>query len=173
MPGDNQEPTTTKNWSLLTPGSRAQKWQRWQIYTSKDWRNYPVERLEMYMQLQTPTRSCLLQRIESLLMMWYSRMCEECFPLLHLTYYSILQGIPRKGEILTLMSLFWFDKLKDVIPNHLITANIDEMPPDVQVHADVLKGRSMLVRKAKVVPLEAIVRGYLSGEKDLIYLQWN
>jgi phosphoribosylaminoimidazole-succinocarboxamide synthase len=62
------------------------------------------------------------------------------------------------------MSLFWFEKLKDVIPNHLITANVDDMPEDVQVHANVIRGRSMLVRKAKVIPLEAITRGYITGE---------
>jgi phosphoribosylaminoimidazole-succinocarboxamide synthase len=62
------------------------------------------------------------------------------------------------------MSLFWFEKLKDVIPNHLITANVNEMPKDVQVHAGVIRGRSMLVQKAKVIPLEAITRGYITGE---------
>ncbi|CAG8679646.1 4540_t:CDS:2, partial [Acaulospora colombiana] len=72
-------------------------------------------------------------------------------------------GIPNKGEILTKMSLFWFEKLKDVIPNHLITAEVDEMPADVQVHANVIRGRSMLVKKAKVLPLEAITRGYITG----------
>ncbi|CAG7851501.1 Phosphoribosylaminoimidazole-succinocarboxamide synthase {ECO:0000255/HAMAP-Rule:MF_00137} {ECO:0000255/HAMAP-Rule:MF_00137}; AltName: Full=SAICAR synthetase {ECO:0000255/HAMAP-Rule:MF_00137} [Serendipita indica DSM 11827] len=72
-------------------------------------------------------------------------------------------GIPRKGEILTQMSLFWFEKLRDVIPNHLITANVEEMPQDIQVHADLIRGRSMLVRRAKVVPLEAITRGYITG----------
>lgn len=64
------------------------------------------------------------------------------------------------------MSLFWFEKLKHVIPNHLITANVDEMPQDVQVHADVIRGRSMLVRKAKVIPLEAIARGYITGKRN-------
>ena len=61
------------------------------------------------------------------------------------------------------MSLFWFEKLKDVIPNHLITANVEEMPQDVQVHADLIRGRSMLVRRASVVQLEAITRGYITG----------
>ncbi|KAG8834781.1 Bifunctional purine biosynthetic protein ade1 [Serendipita sp. 399] len=72
-------------------------------------------------------------------------------------------GIPGKGAILTKMSLFWFEKLKDVIPNHFITANIEEMPAEIQVHAERIKGRSMLVRRAKVIPIEAITRGYLSG----------
>jgi phosphoribosylaminoimidazole-succinocarboxamide synthase len=74
-----------------------------------------------------------------------------------------VQGIPNKGEILTKMSLFWFDKLKDITPNHLITTDVDQMPSDVKVHAGVLGGRAMLVRKAKIIPLEAIVRGYITG----------
>jgi len=74
-----------------------------------------------------------------------------------------VQGIPGKGEILTKMSLFWFDKLSDITPNHLITTDVDQMPPDVKVHAEVLRGRAMLVRKAKIIPLEAIVRGYITG----------
>ena len=82
-----------------------------------------------------------------------------------------LQGIPNKGEILTKMSLFWFDKLNDIIPNHLITADVDQMPPDVKVHAEVLRGRAMLVRKAKIIPLEAIVRGYITG--TLFLLGWR
>lgn len=72
-------------------------------------------------------------------------------------------GIPGKGALLTQMSLFWFEKLKHIIPNHLITANVEEMPKDVQAHANVIRGRSMLVRKAKVIPLEAITRGYITG----------
>jgi phosphoribosylaminoimidazole-succinocarboxamide synthase len=61
------------------------------------------------------------------------------------------------------MSLFWFEKLKDITPNHLITVDVDQMPPDVKVHAEILRGRAMLVRKAKIIPLEAIVRGYITG----------
>jgi len=72
-------------------------------------------------------------------------------------------GIPDKGKYLTKLSLFWFDKLGDVIPNHLVTAEIDEMPEEVWEYKDQLEGRAMLVRKAEIVPLEAIVRGYLSG----------
>lgn len=74
-----------------------------------------------------------------------------------------MQGIPGKGEILTKMSLFWFHKLNDITPNHLITTDVDQMPSDVKVHAEVLRGRAMLVRKAKIIPLEAIVRGYITG----------
>ncbi|PIL24913.1 hypothetical protein GSI_12800 [Ganoderma sinense ZZ0214-1] len=72
-------------------------------------------------------------------------------------------GVPDKGKVLTKISLFWFDKLKHVIPTHFVTADVDAMPSEVRKHKDVLAGRAMLVRKAKVVPLEAIVRGYLSG----------
>ena len=67
-------------------------------------------------------------------------------------------------ELYAEISLFWFDKLKHVIPTHFVTADVDAMPAEVRKHKDVLDGRAMLVRKAKVVPLEAIVRGYLSGE---------
>ena len=74
------------------------------------------------------------------------------------------QGIPDKGKILTEISLFWFDKLRHVIPNHFVTANIDEMPEEIWKYKDQLEGRAMLVRRAQVVPLEAIVRGYLVGE---------
>lgn len=72
-------------------------------------------------------------------------------------------GIPRKGEALTQISRFWFEKTRDIAPNHLITANVDEMPAEVRAHADVLRGRSMLVKKGGVYPVECIVRGYLAG----------
>ncbi|KAF8326473.1 phosphoribosylaminoimidazole-succinocarboxamide synthase [Amanita rubescens] len=68
-------------------------------------------------------------------------------------------GIPDKGKLLTKISLFWFDILKDVIPNHLITADIDEMPEEVHKYRDQLEGRAMLVKKAKVIPIEAIAHG--------------
>lgn len=64
---------------------------------------------------------------------------------------------------MTEISLFWFDLLKDVLPNHLITANFDEMPEKVQKYRDQLNGRSILVKKMRVVPIEAIVRGYITG----------
>ncbi|KAI6153922.1 hypothetical protein BKA82DRAFT_4095368 [Pisolithus tinctorius] len=72
-------------------------------------------------------------------------------------------GIPDKGKILTRISLFWFEKLKGIVPNHLVTADIDEMPEEVRKYKDQLDGRSMLVKKAKVIPIEFIVRGYLTG----------
>lgn len=65
--------------------------------------------------------------------------------------------------LLTSISLFWFRKLQHIVPNHLITVDIDEMPKEVKQYRDKLEGRTMLVRKAKVMPIEAIVRGYLTG----------
>ncbi|KAF7321634.1 SAICAR synthetase [Mycena kentingensis (nom. inval.)] len=72
-------------------------------------------------------------------------------------------GIPKKGQLLTQISLFWFQKLAHIIPNHFITADIRSMPPEVLHYEDQLAGRTMLVKKAQVVQLEAIVRGYLTG----------
>jgi len=76
--------------------------------------------------------------------------------------------IERKGEVLTALSEFWFEQLKDVVANHLIESNVEAMPPAIQRHAQTLKGRSMLVRRAEVFPVECVVRGYLvgSGWKD-------
>ena len=71
--------------------------------------------------------------------------------------------IERKGEVLTALSRFWFTKLGHIVPNHLITTNIDEMPDVVRNHASELRGRSMLVRRTEVFPVECVVRGYLSG----------
>ena len=72
-------------------------------------------------------------------------------------------GIPGKGRILTQLSLFWFQLLGGCGPNHLITADLVRMPASVQRHAAQLAGRSMLVEKLRILPVEAIVRGYLSG----------
>lgn len=71
--------------------------------------------------------------------------------------------IPDKGAILTKLSLFWFDYLKDIVPNHLITANVAEYPAVCGPYREQLAGRSLLVKKAKPLPVECIVRGYLSG----------
>jgi phosphoribosylaminoimidazole-succinocarboxamide synthase len=71
--------------------------------------------------------------------------------------------IERKGEVLTALSRFWFAKLGHVVPNHLLTTDIDEMPDVVRNHANELRGRSMLVRRTEVFPVECVVRGYLSG----------
>ena len=72
-------------------------------------------------------------------------------------------GIPGKGRILTQLSLFWFELLKPVAPNHLLTARIEDMPASVQRYRDQLDGRCMLVKKLSIFQVEAIVRGYLSG----------
>lgn len=71
--------------------------------------------------------------------------------------------IPRKGEVLTQLSIFWFDFLKDVIPTHFITANLDEYPAGLQAHRDQLDRRSMIVKKLDMFPIECVARGYLSG----------
>ncbi|KAI8055696.1 phosphoribosylaminoimidazole-succinocarboxamide synthase [Syncephalis plumigaleata] len=72
-------------------------------------------------------------------------------------------GIPGKGKILTQLSVFWFQLLADQLPSHLITADIDAMPASVQQYRDQLAGRSLLVRKLTILPIEAIVRGYITG----------
>jgi len=71
--------------------------------------------------------------------------------------------VPGKGEILTQISLFWFDVMQDIVPNHLIASNIEEFPESCKPYAEALKGRSMLVKKAKPLPIECVVRGYISG----------
>jgi phosphoribosylaminoimidazole-succinocarboxamide synthase len=73
------------------------------------------------------------------------------------------QGIPYKGMVLTKISEFWFNYTKDIIPNHFITTDVDKYPGECKPYADTLKNRSMLIKKAKVVPIECIVRGYISG----------
>jgi len=78
--------------------------------------------------------------------------------------------IERKGEVLTALSQFWFDKLGHVVANHLLTSDVDQMPESLQRHSAMLAGRSMLVRRADVFPVECVVRGYLvgSGWKDYL-----
>jgi len=71
--------------------------------------------------------------------------------------------IPNKGKVLTKLSLFWFDFLGDILPNHLITADVTQYPSACQPYLEELRGRSMLVKKAQPLPIECIVRGYLSG----------
>mgnify|MGYP005849312589 FL=1 len=73
------------------------------------------------------------------------------------------QGIPFKGIILTKISEFWFNFVKDIIPNHMITTNVDEFPAECKPYAEDLRGRSMLVKKTKVIPIESVVRGYITG----------
>lgn len=77
--------------------------------------------------------------------------------------YVLATGIPHKGRILNQISLFWFEFLGDVVPNHLITAEVEKYPQQVHKYSDQLRGRSMLVRRAEIFPVECIVRGYLSG----------
>ena|ERR1700690_3986428 len=72
-------------------------------------------------------------------------------------------GIAGKGEILTQISLYWFSQLEDIIPNHIVATEVSDYPAILQQYAKVLKGRSMLVKKARPMPVECIVRGYLSG----------
>jgi phosphoribosylaminoimidazole-succinocarboxamide synthase len=79
--------------------------------------------------------------------------------------------IPYKGEILTRISAFWFNKFEDLIPNHMITMDPTEYPEEYRAYEDYLRGRSMLVRKARTIPIEAIVRGYLTGSGKKTYDQ--
>ncbi len=73
------------------------------------------------------------------------------------------EPIPDKGRILTKLSAFWFRHLADVVPNHLISLNVDDFPAHCRPYRDLLAGRTMLVKKTKPLPVECIVRGYLSG----------
>jgi phosphoribosylaminoimidazole-succinocarboxamide synthase len=77
--------------------------------------------------------------------------------------YILATGIPLKGKVLTQISLFWFDFLKDVVPNHLITADVNHYPAEIGKYADQLRGRSMVVMNADMFPVECVVRGYISG----------
>lgn len=71
--------------------------------------------------------------------------------------------IPDKGRVLTGLSLFWFQRTGGVVPNHLVTADVRTFPPPFREHFDELAGRSMLVRRAEMIPIECVARGYLSG----------
>jgi phosphoribosylaminoimidazole-succinocarboxamide synthase len=77
--------------------------------------------------------------------------------------YVLATGIPHKGRVLTQISLFWFDFLSEIVPNHLITADIKRYPNELQKYADQLSGRSMIVQSAQMFPVECVVRGYISG----------
>ena len=72
-------------------------------------------------------------------------------------------GIPDKGCVLTKVSGFWFDFIKDITPHHVITADVNEFPESLKPYKEILQGRSMLVKKTKPIPIECVVRGYLSG----------
>jgi phosphoribosylaminoimidazole-succinocarboxamide synthase len=77
--------------------------------------------------------------------------------------YILPTGIPDKGRVLTQLSIFWFDFLRDVTPTHFLTANVDEYPAPLPNYRDQLDGRSMLVKRARMVEIECVARGYISG----------
>jgi phosphoribosylaminoimidazole-succinocarboxamide synthase len=85
--------------------------------------------------------------------------------------HVLATGIPDKGRILTQLSLFWFDFLKNYVPNHLVTANVAEYPAQLQPYAAQLEGRSMIVKRAQMFPVECVARGYISGSGWKDYLQ--
>ena len=71
--------------------------------------------------------------------------------------------VPEKGKILTQMSTFWFNEMQDIIPNHVISTDVDMFPEECNPYKNILRGKSMLVKKAVALPVECVVRGYLSG----------
>ncbi len=77
--------------------------------------------------------------------------------------YVLATGIPLKGNVLTQLSMFWFDFLKDTVANHLVTADVNQYPAAAKKYSDQLRGRSMMVRRAEMFPVECVVRGYISG----------
>ena len=85
--------------------------------------------------------------------------------------YVLASGIPHKGRVLTQISLFWFDFLKEITQNHLVTANVNDYPAHLQKYRNDLSGRSMLVMKADMIAIECVVRGYISGSAWKEYKQ--
>ena len=77
--------------------------------------------------------------------------------------YVLGSGIPDKGKVLTQLSAFWFEQTRDIVPNHLVSIDISAFPPALRGDAEMLAGRSMLVRKTNPIPIECVARGYLSG----------
>jgi phosphoribosylaminoimidazole-succinocarboxamide synthase len=77
--------------------------------------------------------------------------------------YVLASGIPDKGKVLTQLSGFWFERMGDLVPHHLLSLDVDSFPEPARRHADALRGRTMLVRKTDPVPVECVARGYLSG----------
>jgi phosphoribosylaminoimidazole-succinocarboxamide synthase len=77
--------------------------------------------------------------------------------------YVLATGIPHKGRVLSQVSLFWFDFLQDIVPNHVVTADVAKYPKSLRPYVDQLRGRSMLVMRAEMFPVECVVRGYISG----------
>jgi phosphoribosylaminoimidazole-succinocarboxamide synthase len=84
--------------------------------------------------------------------------------------YVLGSGIPDKGKVLTQLSAFWFERTRHIVPNHVLEIDAGRYPPDLRRFADILAGRSMLVRKTNPVPVECVARGYLSGSgwKDYV-----
>ena len=85
--------------------------------------------------------------------------------------YVLASGIPHKGKVLTQLSLFWFEFLKNIVPNHVVTTNVDQYPAPVRQYRDQLVGRSMVVVNAEMFPVECVVRGYVSGSAWKEYKQ--
>jgi len=85
--------------------------------------------------------------------------------------YVLATGIPDKGKVLTQLSLFWFDFLKDIVSNHAVTARVEQYPAHLAPYEDQLRGRSMLVIKADMITIECVVRGYISGSAWKEYQQ--
>ncbi len=77
--------------------------------------------------------------------------------------YVLGSGIPDKGKVLTQLSSFWFERMDDLVPHHLLATDVAQFPEPLRRHASVLEGRSMLVRRTEPVPVECVARGYLSG----------
>jgi phosphoribosylaminoimidazole-succinocarboxamide synthase len=77
--------------------------------------------------------------------------------------YVLASGIPDKGKVLTQLSAFWFERMDDLVPHHLIATDVAKMPSVLQPHREVLKGRTMLCRRTRPIPIECVARGYLSG----------
>jgi phosphoribosylaminoimidazole-succinocarboxamide synthase len=77
--------------------------------------------------------------------------------------YVLGSGIPDKGKVLTQLSAFWFEQTRDIVPNHLVMTDVKQYPAHLQSDAEMLEGRSMLVRKTSPIPIECVARGYLSG----------
>ncbi len=81
------------------------------------------------------------------------------------------EPVPDKGELLTAISLFWFERTRDLVRNHLITADVEKYPEECQAYRDILRGRSMLVEKTQPLPIECVVRGYIAGSAWKEYQQ--
>ncbi len=77
--------------------------------------------------------------------------------------YVLATGIPQKGRVLTQMSIFWFELLRGLVPNHMVTTDVSQYPAAIRKYADQLQGRSMMVTRAQMFPIECVVRGYVSG----------